>query len=47
MIGLEFNENVVMQQSNILEMALSTNPQTQKALQRLIRQLSRRLEKIP
>ena len=37
MIGLEINDAVVMQQSQVLEQALSTNPKTQKALQQLIR----------
>ena len=37
MIGLEVNDAVVMQQSQVLEQALSTNPKTQKALQKLIR----------
>ena len=37
MIGLEINDAVVMQQSQVLEQALSTNPKTQKALQKLIR----------
>ena len=38
MIGLEINDAVVMQQSQVLEQALSTNPKTQKALQKLIRE---------
>ena len=37
MIGLEVNDAVVIQQSQVLEQALSTNPKTQKALQKLIR----------
>lgn len=38
MIGLVFNDEVVMQQSQMLEQALSTNPKTKKALQKLIDQ---------
>lgn len=37
MIRLEVDDSVVMQQSKVLEQALSTNPKTQKALQELIR----------
>ena len=37
MIGLEINDAVVLEQQQILEKALSTNPKTQKALQKLIR----------
>ena len=36
MIGLEINDAVVLEQQQILEKALSTNPKTQKALQKLI-----------
>ena len=36
MFGIDINEDVVMQQSQVLEQALSTNPKTQKALQKLI-----------
>jgi len=39
MIGLEINDSVVMEQRQVLEQALSTNPKTQKALQKLIRQV--------
>ena len=38
MIGLEINDAVVLEQQQILEKALSTNPKTQKALQKLINQ---------
>ena len=38
MIGLEINDAVVLEQQQILEKALSTNPKTQKALQKLIRE---------
>lgn len=37
MIGLEVNEAVIVEQQRVLEAALSTNPKTQKALQKLIR----------
>lgn len=37
MIGLEVNDAVVLEQKQVLEQALSTNPKTQKALQKLIR----------
>lgn len=37
MFGIDINYDVVMQQSQVLEQALSTNPKTQKALQELIR----------
>ena len=36
MFGFDINDGVVMQQSRVLEQALSTNPKTQKALQKLI-----------
>ena len=36
MISLEVNDAVVLDQQQILEKALSTNPKTQKALQKLI-----------
>ena len=39
MIGLEINDAVVLEQQQILEKALSTNPKTQKALQKLIQQV--------
>ena len=38
MIGLEINDAVVLEQKQVLEQALSTNPKTQKALQKLIAQ---------
>ena len=37
MIGLEVNDTVILEQKKVLEAALSTNPKTQKALQKLIR----------
>ena len=37
MIELEVNDAVVLEQQRVLEAALSTNPKTQKALQKLIR----------
>lgn len=37
MIGLEFNDTVILEQQKVLEAALSTNPKTQKFLQTLIR----------
>lgn len=37
MIGLEIDNTVIVEQKQILEQALSTNPKTQKALQKLIR----------
>ena len=37
MIGLEFNDTVILDQQKVLEAALSTNPKTQKVLQTLIR----------
>ena len=39
MLSLEVNDAVVLEQKDILEKALSTNPKTQKALQKLIRQV--------
>ena len=39
MVSLEINDAVVLEQQQILEKALSTNPKTQKALQKLIRQV--------
>lgn len=39
MFGIDINDSVVMQQSRVLEQALSTNPKTQKALQKLIRKV--------
>ena len=38
MIALDVNDNVLVEQRKVLEQALSTNPKTQKALQKLIRQ---------
>ena len=37
MIGFEFNDTIILEQKKVLESALSTNPKTQKALQKLIR----------
>ena len=37
MVSLEVNDAVVLEQQQVLEKALSTNPKTQKALQKLIR----------
>ena len=39
MIGLEIDNTVIVEQKQILEQALSTNPKTQKALQELIRKV--------
>ena len=39
MISLEINDAVVLEQKQVLERALSTNPKTQKALQKLIRRV--------
>ena len=39
MIGLEVNDGVVLEQQKVLEQCLSTNPKTQKALQKLIKQV--------
>ena len=39
MIELELNDSVVVEQRKVLEQALSTNPKTQKALQKLIQQV--------
>ena len=36
MIGLDIDNSVIVEQKRILEQALSTNPKTQKALQKLI-----------
>lgn len=38
MVSLEVNDAVVLEQKQVLEQALSTNPKTQKALQKLINQ---------
>ena len=37
MIGFEFNDTIILEQQKVLEAALSTNPKTQKALQKLLR----------
>ena len=37
MVSLEVNDAVVLERKQVLEQALSTNPKTQKALQKLIR----------
>jgi hypothetical protein len=39
MFGLEVNDAIVVEQRKVLEQALSTNPKTQKALQKLIRKV--------
>lgn len=39
MVTLEVNDAVVLEQKQVLEQALSTNPKTQKALQSLIRKV--------
>ena len=39
MIGLEVNDAIILEQQKVLEAALSTNPKTQKALQKLIRKV--------
>ena len=39
MFGFELNDTVIMEQRRVLEAALSTNPDTQKALQKLIRKV--------
>lgn len=39
MVSLEVNDAVVLEQRKVLEQALSTNTKTQKALQKLIRQV--------
>jgi hypothetical protein len=39
MIGFEIDNTVIVEQQQILEQALSTNPKTQKALQKLIRKV--------
>ena len=38
MFGIDINDTVILEQKKVLEAALSTNPKTQKALQKLIRQ---------
>lgn len=37
MISVEFDDTIILEQQRVLEAALSTNPKTQKALQKLIR----------
>ena len=37
MIGIEINDAVILEQQKVLEAALSTNPKTQKVLQKIIR----------
>ena len=37
MIGLEFDDTIILEQQKVLEAALSTNTKTQKAFQKLIR----------
>lgn len=37
MVGFDFDDAAIVEQSKVLEAALSTNPKTQKALQKLIR----------
>lgn len=39
MVGFELNDSVIVEQQKVLEQALSTNPKTQKALQKLIRRV--------
>jgi hypothetical protein len=39
MVGLEVNDAIILEQQKVLEAALSTNPKTQKALQKLIRKV--------
>jgi hypothetical protein len=39
MVGFELNDAVILEQQKVLEAALSTNPKTQKALQKLIRKV--------
>ena len=39
MIGVDINDAVILEQQKVLESALSTNPKTQKALQKLIRKV--------
>lgn len=41
MIGLEVNDVAIVQQKEVLERALSTNPKTKQALQKLIRKVIR------
>ena len=39
MIHVDYNGDVILEQQRVLEAALSTNPKTQKALQKLVRQV--------
>lgn len=39
MVSLEINNSLVLEQKQVLEQALSTNPKTQKILQKLIKQV--------
>ena len=39
MVGFEIDDAVVVEQQQVLEQALSTNPKTQKALQKLVRKV--------
>ena len=39
MVGIEVNDAIILEQQKVLEAALSTNPKTQKALQKLIRKV--------
>jgi hypothetical protein len=39
MFGLDVNDTVIVEQKRVLEQALSTNPKTQKALQKLIQKV--------
>lgn len=41
MFGFEYDGAIIMERSDVLEAALSTNPKTQKALQKLVRQVLR------
>lgn len=38
MIGIDFDDSIILEQRQVLEHALSTNPKTQQALRKLIRQ---------
>ena len=38
MFGIDINDTIILEQQKVLEAALSTNPKTQKALQKLVRQ---------
>ena len=45
MFTLDVNDSVVVEQSRVLEQALSTNPKTQKALQKLVQQVLKEARK--